>query len=547
MKEINKNNDNSFVSRNKSSKNKKSNIEQDNDDIIKKLSQISPSEDRSFESSIVLKNLPRFYDTNHFSKDSNITPFIYNKEMYNENECDENKTLINNNKSLLNQKLKYLCSLIQISNINLKKYDDLKQFNNYLSDDNLILKHYEPINILFDIISEFIFYIQKELKNSDLLMKEMKRLKYNKNDTERQIYKLKLTIKEKDKEINALKVKKNDEYYKYNLNEINELKQENKELYKKINTYKTQMKKVESNNKVMLNKLKSFNTEKNKINTNISLNSLNSRKKNDLNNNLYNLTKLNNSYEDKKSHLTNNNINSHNTNFNMFSNYKTINYDDYFSPLKKINYKISNYKTINHNNINNTYNTYNNTSNNNTMENNDNYNNKNINGGSLISNMKLLLKDINNMLKVYNSTLDKIKIGNFIKHNNTSEKKNNNDKDKIDNDYNNMKYLNEILNKMNSTIKKLENNMKAHNEKRITYPNANSEKKKLIQVNTSRWKFTKKTHKRNSIEKNNINKNSSASSLNNTNNFHKKIQNNLIESNLCGELSARSNENTNRD
>ena len=208
MKEINKNNENSFVSRNKLNKNKKSNIEQDNDDIIKKLSQITPSEDRSFESSVILKNLPKFYDTNHFSKDSNITPFIYNKETYNENECDENKTLINNNKSLLNQKLKYLCSLIQISNINLKKYDDLKQFNNYLSNDNLILKHYEPINVLFDIISEFIFYIQKEFKNSDLLMKEMKRLKYNKNDIERQIYKLKLTIKEKDKEINALKAKK---------------------------------------------------------------------------------------------------------------------------------------------------------------------------------------------------------------------------------------------------------------------------------------------------------------------------------------------------
>ena len=545
MKEINKNNENSFVSRNKLNKNKKSNIEQDNDDIIKKLSQITPSEDRSFESSVVLKNLPKFYDTNHFSKDSNITPFIYNKETYNENECDENKTLINNNKSLLNQKLKYLCSLIQISNINLKKYDDLKQFNNYLSNDNLILKHYEPINVLFDIISEFIFYIQKEFKNSDLLMKEMKRLKYNKNDIERQIYKLKLTIKEKDKEINALKAKKNDEYYQYNLNEINELKQENKELYKKINTYKTQMKKVESSNKVILNKLKSFNTEKNKLNTNITLNSLNSRKKNDLNN-LYSLSKLNNSYEDKNSHLTNNNLNSHNTNFNILSNYnyKTINYDDYYSPLKKTNYKISNYKTINHNNINNTYN---NTSSNNTIENNDNYNNKNNNGGSLISNMKLLLKDINNMLKVYNSTLDKIKIGNFIKNNNTNEKKNNNDKDKIDNDYNNMKYLNEILNKMNSTIKKLENNLKAHNEKRITHPNTNSEKKKLIQVNTSRWKFTKKSHKRNSIEKNNINKNSSESSLNNTNIFHKKIQNNLTESNLCGELSARSNENTHRD
>ena len=550
MTEIHKSNDNSFISRNKSNNNRNSNMEQDNDDIIKKLSQITPNEDKSFESSIISKNLPKFYDINYLSKDSNITPFIDAKEILDDNNFDDKKTSRKNNKLLLNQKLKYICSLIQISNINIKKFNDLMQFNKYLYDENLIVNHNEPINILFDIISELVFYIQKEMKNNDLLMKEVKRFKYNKNDDERQIFKLKCDIKEKDKEINELKSIKKDEYYKYNLNEMNELKQENKELYKKINTYKTQMKKVESSNRIILNKLKSYKNEKNNLNlnNNISLNSLNNKNQNDLYN-IYNITKLNNSYEDKKCTLIKSafNNNRKKNNFNLYyCNYKnkTINYDDVPSPANKIKSKISNYKAINYNTIigntrtDNFYNLNNNNANDNSKNNN--------NGGSLILSMKLLLKDINNMLNVYNSTLDKIKIGNITKSNNN--KKTIIDKEKTEQDYKNLKYLNEVLDKMNATIKNLEMKMKGCNsENRIpnSNTNGNNNKKKLIHVNTSKWKFIKKTHKKNEID---INKNSSTSSLNNnTNNILKKIKNNIIENNLYvdtdNKRTDRSNEN----
>jgi hypothetical protein len=530
MTEVHKSNDNSFISRN----NRKSNTDQDNDDIIKKLSQITPNEDKSFESSIVSKNLPKFYDMNYFSKDSNITPFFDNKELFGENNCDDKNTSQKNNKLLLNQKLKYICSLIQISNINIKKYKDLMQFNKYLYNDNLISNHNEPINLLFDIISELIFYIQKEIKNNDLLMKEIKRHKYNKNDNERQIFRLKNTIKEKEKEINELKSIKTDEYYKYNLNEMNELKQENKELYKKINTYKTQMKKVESNNKIILNKLKSYKIEKNylNINNNTSLNSLNNIKKNDL----YNICKLNNSYEDKKSDLIKsafNNSRKKNT-FNLYccsSKNKTIASDDYPSPSNQTKIKISNFKPIIRNTVfssSKTDNIYYLTDSNN------NDNSKKFNGGTLISSMKLLLKDINNMLNLYNSTLDKIKIGNITKMN--DNKKATNDKEKNEQDYKNLKYLNEVLDKMNATIKNLEIKMKGYNNENKSSKTSNSisnnYKKKFIHVNTSKWKFTKKCRKKKEKDKNSFNKNSSASSLKNANNIIRKIKSNLIENKL---------------
>ena len=94
-----------------------------------------------------------------FSKDSNIP---YNED----NSTNTNKNLF------LNRKLKYLCSLIQSSNINIKKYDDLKQFDKYLYNKNLVQNFDEPINILFDIICDLIFYIIKEIRNNDILMKE---------------------------------------------------------------------------------------------------------------------------------------------------------------------------------------------------------------------------------------------------------------------------------------------------------------------------------------------------------------------------------------
>ena len=187
MNEIQKKSDNSFRSRNTSKNNKKDNSEKDNDDILRQLSQITPSDDKSFESPMISKNLPKFFEyksINNLPKNENK-----NQEKNEQKSNDKDNSLTNNKYLILNQKLQYLCSIIQSSNINIKKYDDLKEFNKYLYDNNLILNYHEPINILFDTISQLIFYIQRELKNNDLLMSEIKRLKNNKNDNEVLIYK----------------------------------------------------------------------------------------------------------------------------------------------------------------------------------------------------------------------------------------------------------------------------------------------------------------------------------------------------------------------
>ena len=237
-----------------------SNFEQDSEDILHKISQISSSDNKSFDSPILFSKTCSLFkdydiDINKIGKETNISPFnsieekiIYKDNIKSENNLDEeNNILISNKQLTLNQKLKYLCSLIQISNINIHKYDDLKQFNKYIDDKNSILNLFEPINILFGVINELIFVIQKELRNNDILMKELKRHRYIRKENENQIYKLKITIKDKDKELDELRNLKKDDYFKYSENEINELKNENKELYKKINTYKFQIKKFELN------------------------------------------------------------------------------------------------------------------------------------------------------------------------------------------------------------------------------------------------------------------------------------------------------------
>ena len=290
------------------SKNYRKSIEPDSDDILRQISQISQSDDKSFDSPVVFTKTRTLFhdyniDINQIAKDNYVFPFdkfeeSYKKSKYIKKESgtldmNENELLINNKQFTLNQKLKYLCSVIQISNINIRKYDDLKQFNKYLKDKNSILNVFEPINILFDIINELIFVIQKELRNNDMLMKELKRFKYNKNENEKQIYKLKMSIKNKDKELNDLRILKNDEYYKYNLNEINELKNENKELYKKINTYKLQINKYELDNNEFKNNLKSFDTEKTNNKRRCSLYNSKKNNRNNINQNIYTINNLN--------------------------------------------------------------------------------------------------------------------------------------------------------------------------------------------------------------------------------------------------------------
>ena len=487
---------------------RQNNFEQDSDDILHKISQISSSDNKSFDSPIVFSKTGTLFrdfntETDNIGKEPNIIPFISleeksiykNNNIKNENILDEENNILISNKQLnLNQKLKYLCSLIQISNINIHKYDDLKQFNKYLVDKNSILNLFEPINILFGVINELIFVIQKELRNNDILMKELKRHRYIRKENENQIYKLKIIIKDKDKELDELRNLKKDDYFKYSENEINELKNENKELNKKINTYKFQIKKIELDNNEMKNRLKSFNNEKirNKNRPQSNLNNLlknnsnniipNIYTVNDINNNNSNNNTLNINNKDKIKKDIRSSMKKYKTNNSNISYNKSIN--------KKRNFSASKNKDMNIKNIsqNNDFTSYNNINNNNDIDNSNN-NNYNNNGRSIIANLMFLLKEINEMLNVYNSSLSKITINKNDNLNINDGNKNNNKNIQVFEENNNIKTIsNDFFNKINNAIINIKKYMKEENMQKL------NNNKKLIYVNTSKWKNKKKSH-----------------------------------------------------
>ena len=452
---------------NSNRKNKNSNLSSDNDDIIKQLSQITSNDDKSFESSLISKNIPKYYDINNYSKDINISK--KNKNIYEiqnlKHGKDEENPLINNKYFPLNQKLKYLCSLIQIFNINIKKYDDLKDFNKFFTNDILKPNQLEPINILFDIISELIFYIQRELKNNDILMKEIKISKNKRVEQENLINKLKIIIKEKENELKNISPKSRHDINKNKSKEkeINELKEENNELYRKINNYKNQIKKLESSNYNKKIQLDTSNSQNNFFNYTLS-NDLNNRK------NILNLYTLNNSYDNSGINLKKKNYSTEKNNINIYfgktseRNNKYFNINQNFSPSKTLNNELS---TKYRKNI---------------VKDHKNYD-KSLKDGSIINNLKILLKEINNMLNVYNSSLDKININNNI------------------NGTKNIKYIYDFVNEMNDKLRKLENFNDINKDNDIDNENNQVVYKKSIQVNTSKWQFRKK-----SINKNRLNK-----------------------------------------
>ena len=450
-------------SRNIRKKKQTNNLSSDNDDIIKQLSQITSNDDKSFESYLTSKNIPILYDMNNYSDViNNNQKFYKNKNV--KKTLDEENILINNKHFPLNQKLKYLCSLIQIFNINIKKYDDLQEFNKYFSNDKLKPNQLEPINILFDIISELIFYIQRENKNNDILMKELKIIKHKRADQENVINKLNSKIEEKEREIEEMaSIKNNDDYFKYNLkekeNEINELKKENKELYKKINSYLNKIEKTESNKSQFSRQLESFSTKnKDYINKTIS-NELNIRK------NICNLYTLNNSYDNSQINLYKKNKSKEKSSTNIYLTKvkerkinEYINLEQSLSPLKTLNNnRSSKIRRI--------------------INNNNNNDDKKIKDGTIIIKLKLLLKEINDMLNKYNSNLEKI---NFNKNINGND---------------NIKDIYDFMNMMNDKINKMKNITEINNDKtEVIY-------KKSIQVNTSRWKFRKKSVNKNKFKK----------------------------------------------
>ena len=518
--------DTNYDYKNKTNNNRESNFEQDSEDILRQISQITPCDDKSFDSPVVFTKTNTIFndynvDYNQLAKENNLNSFSifdekYNKKnssiIKNESFFEENEMLINTKQLTLNQKLKYLCSLIQISNINLRKYDDLKKFNKYLVDKSNILNIFEPINILFNIINELIFVIQKELRNNDMLMKECKRLRYTRNENEKQIYKLNLYLKDKDKELNELRSLKNDELFKYNSNEISILKNENKELYKKINTYKLQIKKSESKNKDMKQRLKSFETEKLKFREPSNFNNISKSKPNNFIPNIHTFNSINS-------------INQNNTdmycslkkrNSNISQN-REINRKRNFSASKALTFKHLSQNNLTNDNYNNSL-INNNNNNNSNKKNNNNQNNDN--GRSIIANLMFLLKEINELLNIYNSSLSKIKINNNINNNNNNNIKNEDDQVFIDND--NMKIINnDFVNKINNVIHNIEKYMKEDNKNKI------NNDKKIIYVNTSKWKFRKRNNTKNEIKKvisnneENENDNSALTSFSNKNASHK--------------------------
>ena len=467
------------IGRNYSYKKKNNNISSDNDDIIKQLSQLTSNDDKSFESSLISKNIPYLDDINLNISEKNNNDLNNVKDTRNlKKNIEKGSSLIDKKHFPLNQKLKYLCSLIQIFNINIKKYDDLLQFNRYFSNDNLKPNQLEPINILFDIISELIFYIQRELKNNETLMEEIKKIKYIKTEKERLIYNLKSSIKDKDIELEKLRSLINGENLRNDLKEINELKNENKELYKKINNYKIKIQKIESINSQLKTHLDSINNKKCNFNSTLTKGLYNGK-------NICSLLTLNNSYENPRINITTKNGGSEKKYINLYytktsrRNNKYINFERNYSPLKASDNEES--RSI--------------------RKNNENYNsNKNYNEGSIINNLKILLKEINNMLNNYNAHLEKINISNK------------------DYGIDNIKYVKNFLKEMNNKIEKLENIAEINsNNNELIY-------KKSIQVNTSKWRLRKKVGNKNILKKINENIDMINSKKRNTStNFRKDI------------------------
>ena len=283
------------------------NFDQNNEDILKQLAEITLSDDKSFESPIIMDSSKTLFydykiDLKQMAKDNNITstPSAV-KENFDKKKVEsekqnkymkdilEQKNNVENNSSRLSQKLNNICSSITSSNIYLKQFDILMQFTKYIDDRLFVLYYFEPINELFDIISELIYIIQKQLTSNELLSNELQNYKCNnKICNEKVLMRLQKKILDKDKEIielnNKLKNYESDDKINGGIDgltknfsdahlEINGLKQENKELYNKLNTYRNHVIRIESDNKLLQKKINSFVVEKNNRNIeNIPLN-----------------------------------------------------------------------------------------------------------------------------------------------------------------------------------------------------------------------------------------------------------------------------------
>ena len=435
MKNKNSNNDHNTLHSEKENNDLKSNKiskYQETDDILKQLAEITISEDKSFESPFIMNNSQTLFydykiDMNQIAKENNVsvTPSTIKeikkikgdkeKQKKYMKEVLSRKNNIENNAEKLSQKLNIICSSITYSNIYLKQYDILMHFTKYIDDKLMVLYYYEPIDELFDIITELIYIIQKHQSSNESLTNELQDFKSNnKVCNEKVLMRLQKKILDKDKEIIELnnKLKKQNGGDSCNCSKNNSelygLKQENKELYNKLSTYRNQVIKIESDNKLLQKKINHFVSEKNKSIDSVPYNPNNYS----LNNNSSNLI-TNANYSNCKSNNNKAYINFNNNSKNKIPNKREFNTIHYKSvsnteantnsnslvptTQKKRICSIKKNFNINDKNISKI------------KENVSNSVDKNFNQNEKpVPNMISLLKEVNEMLRLYEASLNKV-------------------------------------------------------------------------------------------------------------------------------------------
>ena len=224
--------------------------------LMKQLEFLSFTEDKSFEDPISFQRSININNTN-----TKLDINLQNQNSKDFSGVDNNyipNFEYNDKREILNLKLNNILTTLRLSDIklNIKYYGALFKFGDYFKDNILVTNYFTHINDLFNLIIELLFIIKKENEKN-----EMSNNKKSKNGI---IMKLEKEIHNKDKQIEALLNKLKVEQRKVqrtskdNTNELILLQKENKELYYQLSIYKTHIKKVDANNKILEQKLNSI-------------------------------------------------------------------------------------------------------------------------------------------------------------------------------------------------------------------------------------------------------------------------------------------------
>ena len=295
--------------------------EEETDDILKKLGELTLDEDeKSFDYPIEFNRTKTIFSNNYngdikqllhenFAINNNTIAFTDRKEQKSDKKQTRNKEKIrtlkktfsvqkfsfrnelaskNNLGTLKNsenhekiiKKLNKIETVIKEHNINLEKVIIIRKFINLLKNNkNIDISHLsEKINDLLDFILDLLEYIKKEnleIKNQSKELLNISRSSANikciKPPIGKQqtiINKLQNEIKIKDKEIGELlnKINSNKNQIendsKNNINEILSLRKDKTELSNKILTLQKQITKLESNNQLLEDRISKFVLQK---------------------------------------------------------------------------------------------------------------------------------------------------------------------------------------------------------------------------------------------------------------------------------------------